>query len=490
MRNRRCVFLAVDSQKNLRGALALIAGIMKGPMAQFILGIKLNDALHAKWGGHRLVDRILERWPNLAVFLDLKISDVSSTVINTIRHYYRPGRKLYLTVMIHVGPKGFLALREEFPDLEVLVMGIPTDISEADCIETYGGPPSEVMSGWLTARDMQFQRLAESSETHLAVGAIGSFDMIQMYTSEFPWAKPVIPGIRDAWMTKGIQERTTGTVDALELGAADVVLGNQLFNGNPAANISAKESQRRTAKALDEYFDRLDQALYEETALAIFNDGGIKFGQFKLKLHTQYPEAPLSPYFISLRKRGASTEHEGSLTDETVDKIGQLIADRYGEMIAGTIQYVAGIPAAGDPIADAVMMHMPGHSKAVRLYLEKVGTGDSRTIAPKEGEVYPEGTTVMTIDDLITWAGTKIEAMKALQKAGMRNEICIVLVDRAQGGMEEAEVAGLKVIAIFKLDDLLRIYLKHGLITEDQVEEIKTYQARSDEFIRTHEPVA
>lgn len=233
----------------------------------------------------------------------------------------------------------------------------------------------------------------------------------------------------------------------------------------------------------------MNRELFEEVALAIFSDGGIKFGQFKLKLHTKYPGAPLSPYFISLRMKGASTEHEGSLTEETVDMIGRLIADRYGAMIAGTVQYLAGIPAAGDPIADAVMMHLLAHSRVVRLHLEKIGTGDSRTIVPKEGETYYGGASTLTIDDLITQAGTKIEAMKALQKAGMRNDICIVLVNRGQGGMEEAEAAGLNVVAIFSLDDLIKIYLEHGLITEAQVEEIKTYQERSDEYIWTHKPV-
>lgn len=261
MPDTRCVFLAVDGQSSLDSALSLIDGVVSGPMGLFIVGIKVNDALHAKWGGQALVDKLYSEWLELNLFADIKIPDVTGTAINTLMHYRRAEREFIATVSIHCSADAFLALRTQIPELNVAVMGIPTDMSEQDCRDTYGGLPDFLMKVWLMEREKQYTRLAEKAEKkpngdHLSEYAISSFDMLGMYQQSFPWLKLVTPGIYDRWMlaNAGAQKRITGSVDALKAGASCIVMGSQLIKGNPKEGISANESQQRTADLLTAYF--------------------------------------------------------------------------------------------------------------------------------------------------------------------------------------------------------------------------------------------
>jgi orotidine-5'-phosphate decarboxylase len=140
-------------------------------------------------------------------------------------------------------------------------MGVPTDMSKHDCVNTYGGFPDVDMKAWLTEREEQYTRLAEKAENkpkgdHLASYAISSYDMLEMYKEYFPCLKLFTPGIRDQWMLGNLagQKRTAGCVDALEAGASYIVLGNQLFKGDPDNGISAEYSQILTADSLSGYF--------------------------------------------------------------------------------------------------------------------------------------------------------------------------------------------------------------------------------------------
>ena len=259
--DQRRVLLAVDGQKSAMSAIGLIANVMKGPMSPFVAGVKFNDVLHAGWGGQLLVDTIYGTWPELKVMDDLKLCDVGATDINTLKHYVRDSKEFIVTIMVHVDAGGFLQIQQQVEGAKIAVMGIPSDMSEEDCVERYGGPPSVVMERWLSVLELQFQRLVEApdgrpSKMHAGQYAISSYDMMDMYKERFPWLRLIVPGIRDIWMlgNKAGQKRITGTVDALLAGAFYVVMGNQLFKGSPDDGVSAEESQQRTADALDEYF--------------------------------------------------------------------------------------------------------------------------------------------------------------------------------------------------------------------------------------------
>ena len=71
-----------------------------------------------------------------------------------------------------------------------------------------------------------------------------------------------------------------------------------------------------------------------------------------------------------------------------------------------------------------------------------------------EGNFSP-GNSVVVVDDVITTGGSTIQAIDAIEEAGGRVAFVIVLVDREEGGRENIEKRGHKVIPIFSRRELV-----------------------------------
>ncbi len=423
---------------------------------------------------------ILEEMPpDLQIFWDQKYVDIPNSVAGASRAATRSG--VWMFNVMATGGKAMMkaaaeATREEAKQQGVdcplviavtLLTSIDQETLERDLLVTGLTTKAYVVHLAKLAQEAGLDGVVASAEDTAMIREACGPDFII-----------VNPGIRPAGAEAGDQKRIGTPTSAIIDGA------NYLVIGRP---ITKAEDPVAAARAISREIDLA--LLYRDTALSIFGDRGIEFGDFKLKSHKRWPDAPLSPIFVNLRQIGSSTEHEGKLTHETVDKIGQFIVDRYGELIAHLPDYIAGIPNAGEPIVDAIMRHLPESTTVKRLFLEKVGTGEERTITLKGSETYTPGAKVLLIDDLITKADSKIEAATVLREAGMVVEGCIVVVDRQQGGPEEADVAGLKIISIYALDDLLKLYKAVGLISAEQVEGVRTYKERFKEYTRTHPPI-
>ncbi|KPJ72603.1 hypothetical protein AMJ48_03065 [Parcubacteria bacterium DG_74_1] len=206
--------------------------------------------------------------------------------------------------------------------------------------------------------------------------------------------------------------------------------------------------------------------LERRVAGRIYNRGAVKFGAFKLKLHEKNPDAPLSPIYVTLR-----LPPEGPLTDGDIEDIGQAI---YVMVQQAGVEFdlVGGIPRAGEPIAKAVS-RLSGRPL---LKLVKKIEGDHRKIDAVDGE-YAIGLRVLIIDDLITQADTKKEAIGVVEGAKLVVAAIAVLIDRQQGGTEELEKTGYKLLAIFPLDVLLDYYVTIGKISQIKRDEVMAYIA-------------
>jgi len=255
--DKRIVYLAVDKQKSFDKAMSLISGVFDGPMQSYMAGCKFNDALHASgWGGPDLIDEVISLCPGRTMFIDLKLMDVGDTIINTIRHYYGHA-KLLVTVSVHCSAQAYQLLNKEFPELEIAVMGVPTDIKHEEFINRYGMVPFEAMEKWYGGLVSEYRSLTKDQIAYPNRYAISSIDMLEMLAEKFPVVNPVTPAIRDNWMKTQNQQRVVSSAQALIHGAKRLVIGNQLFNGNPEVGISAHESQRLTAVELETYFQSL-----------------------------------------------------------------------------------------------------------------------------------------------------------------------------------------------------------------------------------------
>lgn len=208
----------------------------------------------------------------------------------------------------------------------------------------------------------------------------------------------------------------------------------------------------------------------------LFKRGAIKFaskpGEFKLKLHEQHPEAPLSPIYLMLRTDQHPTK-PGPLTKEDMREIGRLLGEKISML---DFDYFTGIPEAGEPFADEVEWITRNHSpRPRRLKLEKKEVNGKRRISRLKDDDVRAGERALLVDDLITQADSKLEAIQALEASGLVVASALVLVDRQQGGREQLERAGYRLKAVFTLDELLDHYVERKVVTSGKAQEVRDY---------------
>lgn len=190
-------------------------------------------------------------------------------------------------------------------------------------------------------------------------------------------------------------------------------------------------------------------AAEKRLALQLFEIGAVKFGAFRLKLHERKPDAPLSPIYIDLRILRSFPE---------VMKSAIAV---YRELIRGLeFKLLADVPTAATPIV-GILSHELGVGMISPRKEEK-----EHGIARKIDGVFTRGDIVLLVDDLITQADSKFDAIKVLEENGVRVRDVVVLIDREQGGVEELERSGYVCHSAFKLRGLLKYYLAEGKISE------------------------
>jgi len=180
-------------------------------------------------------------------------------------------------------------------------------------------------------------------------------------------------------------------------------------------------------------------------------------GEFALKLHERKPEALLSPIYINLR----------NLPPNVLDQIGLVLAEIPSEEKP---DFCTGIPNAGVPLAEA-------YSKAskipIREIFAKVQTASKRKIVSQE-QPRNKGN-IRIIDDLVTQADTKLEAIEAAEAQGYKITDIVVLVDREQGGSLQLSKAGYKFKSAFTLSQLLKYYLRTGKLDQNRFNQVTSY---------------
>ena len=210
---------------------------------------------------------------------------------------------------------------------------------------------------------------------------------------------------------------------------------------------------------------------YAALADLLFDLGAIKFGAFTLKLDETHPEAPPSPIFLNLRT--PDNPKPGPLTPEALKLAADLM---YALLHLQGIGFscLAGVPRAGDPFADSLMSCLYSWP-VTQLRLGKTESAERRQVIGIQNGAYEPGDVVLVVDDLITHAGTKLEAIRALEADGLVVQDVIVLVNRQQGGLQQLEAAGYRLYSVFLLSDLLEYYQLTGRITKAKVAEVMSY---------------
>lgn len=219
-------------------------------VSSYVGMLKLNDALHIPRIGPDIINMARGVIPvHVGIFADLKIVDVSATVVNTLRRYAELKLDI-LTVFSGVTIEALQTIRCILPSTEIALVDTLTDMSREQCRMRFGLDPEDkiarALDGILRYPGIQ-DKLVD-----LVVCGVGEVEYLrERFSDDIGY---VCPGIRDAWMAKDHQERTRGVYDALRAGATYMVMGTQLSKGNPGKGVSAQESREKTWLEIERYF--------------------------------------------------------------------------------------------------------------------------------------------------------------------------------------------------------------------------------------------
>ena len=197
----------------------------------------------------------------------------------------------------------------------------------------------------------------------------------------------------------------------------------------------------------------------ERLARALVEAGAIQFGAFRLKLHEERPDAPLSPLYINLR-----------LLRSHPDQMDVAVAACRSLLAGLDFDLLADVPTAATPFV-AILSHLTRVPMITPREPKTHGSG-----ATIDG-AFRRGDTAVVIDDLVTKADSKLEAIRVLEGRGLRVRDVLVLVDREQGGGQQLAAAGYTLRAALRLSELLDICHRMGAIDADAYARVREYVA-------------
>ncbi len=208
-------------------------------------------------------------------------------------------------------------------------------------------------------------------------------------------------------------------------------------------------------------------------------------GGFRIKAQDDDPTIPNSPFYLNIRTEDHPS-NPGPVTAEIMDLVGNELFWAIGS----NQQYLnfgwfADIPDAGTPFGDQIERvigeYVSGQFGRLKLCKLKFEDG-SRQISSDVRIMYGEPAvgqedTVLLVDDLITRASTKLEAIRALEGAGFTVVTVLVLFDRGRG-VEELRKLGYNVVAVMSVLDVVDYLLAARKITDEEHRVIREYITR------------
>lgn len=161
-------------------------------------------------------------------------------------------------------------------------------------------------------------------------------------------------------------------------------------------------------------------------------------------------------------KRGDFTLASGQKTDTYCDvkktslrSDGAYLIGRGLLELVGDADAVGGLTLGADPLVTAVSLTAALANRACpAIIVRKKAKGHGTAQAVECPGGLAEGARVVALDDVVTTAGSTLQAIEALRAAGFIVEDAACVVDREAGGRERLAEHGVTLHSLFTLRDL------------------------------------
>lgn len=217
----------------------------------------------------------------------------------------------------------------------------------------------------------------------------------------------------------------------------------------------------------------VSEALKGDIAELYVRTNSLKFGQFRLSVHNDNPDLPLSPYYLHYPKEG---EPGYELMPELASKIGDAF---YGiicefEKFEKNLR-IAGVPKGAVVLGEAVASHFMFPERVLVMF-GKVQHDDGRTVfVPPAPDTFKEGDELIIVEDHTSGGRNKKLIREAAINVGFVVNIMLTVVDRMQGGVEAMAELGVELLSIFTTEELLATLVAMGEITQSQKDQVMEY---------------
>lgn len=186
--------------------------------------------------------------------------------------------------------------------------------------------------------------------------------------------------------------------------------------------------------------------------LELYQLGIIKFGDFTLKSSLK------SPFYIDFRPIASSPK--------LLKKLAKILQK---EAQKNPAELICGVPYAALPMATALSLESD-----IPLIIKRKENKDYGTQRLIEG-LYDKGQSCLLIEDVITSGESLLETIESLEKEEIQVSFILVVLDRAQGGMERLRDKGYQIKALFDIHEVLSLLEEKELLEPKTLENVRAF---------------